>query len=326
MIPTVYDQLYDAVEHGNTSAVRRLVEDIDRVPPYVFFTAVKHERVEQIDLLAPKCEYGTISQACFNATFHKHLDTLQALLPYTDQKLRNKTMVNACAQQNADAVELLYPLCDMETVLNLMEHFTSWFMDVWKATFRERLNSHRGPSGVAAPPLQHGDTPGECVDLHFITPQIMDDVRSGRVAGVQRFLHSNPLPSDIQKMIEVASANDRLQCLKMLLSRSELTHDQALIRAAGEGHAECVQLLIPVSNPCARNSRALSSAVVSGNQRCVDLLLPVSEPNAALDTLKNTYRNLQLYEFLEHAIARRQQHILEKSLGDTPHPHGARKI
>jgi len=318
--------LCDAIEHGDTSAVVRLVEHNDQVPGHVLLNAVRHKRADQIGLLAPKCDRVAISQAFRYTTFDKNLDTLQALLPYTDDEIRNKALVNACSIQNTHVVEFLYPLCEIDAVLSMMENFTSWFMDVWRATFRERLNSNRGLAVGNAPPLQNGDKPGKCVDLHFITPQIMDDVRSGRVAGVQRFLDSNPLPSDIQKMIEVAATNNRIPCLKMLLSRSELTHDQALIRAAGEGHAECVQLLIPVSNPCARNSMALSSAVVSGNQRCVDLLLPVSDPNEALDTLKNTYRNPHLYAFLEHAIARRQQRILEDSLGEIPHPHGARKI
>lgn len=321
---TNIEDLYDAVEHGDISAVRRFVEHIDHVPGHVLLNAVRHKRADQIGLLAPKCDRVAIGQAFRYTTFDKNLDTLQALLPYTDENIRNKALVNACSIQNTNTVEFLYPLCDIDAVLSMMENFTSWFMDVWRATFRERLNSHRGPSGVDA--LQNGDKPGKCVDLHFITPQIMDDVRSGRVAGVQRFLDSNPLPSDIQKMIEVAATNNRLPCLKMLLSGSELTHDQALIRAAGEGHAECVQLLIPVSNPCARNSMALSSAVVSGNQRCVDLLLPVSDPNEALDTLKNTYRNPQLYEFLEHAIAQQQKQRLEQSLGGVVNPQGVRKM
>lgn len=317
-------QLYDAVEHGDTSAVRRLVEQIDQVPGYVLFTAVRHKRVEQIILLAPKCDYSTICQAFFNATFHKPLDMLHALLPYTDENLHNRAMVNACALQNTNAVELLYPLCDINTVLSLMEHHTSWFMDVWRATFRERLNSNM--DSTVAPPIQEGRAQSEDPDIHFITPQIMDDVRSGNIEGVQRFLNSNPLQSDMQKMIEVAAVNDRLQCLRMILSCSEMTHDRALVLAAGQGHAQCVELLIPVSNPCARNSGALSSAVVSGNQRCVDLLLPVSDPHAALDTIKHTYRNPQLYEFLERAIAQHQKQLLEETLGDASNSHGVRKM
>lgn len=127
-------------------------------------------------------------------------------------------------------------------------------------------------------------------------------------------------------MVEVAAANDRVHCLKLLLSRSELTHDHALIVAARKGHSQCVKLLIAVSNPRAHQSCALSLAVLSGNQRCVDLLLPVSDPHVALRTIEHDFCDLQSYEVLERAIAHHQKQLLEKSLGDTSNSQGVRKI
>lgn len=333
MIPTVYDQLYDAVEHDDTPEVRRLVEQISEVPECVLCAAVKYKRVEHIDILAPKCNDFTISQAFYSAIgFSERINMVEALLPYTHQNLRNQALVSACGQQNTEAVELLYPLCDIPDVLRKLEHYKGWFIDVWKATFHERLNKDNigtnnvGTMGPAASIKVDG---AQCEDpnsIHFITPQIMDDVRLGNVAGVQQFLSSKPLQSDIQKMVEVAAVNGRSHCLKLLLLCSKTTHDHALILASRKGHAQCVALLIPVSNPRSHKSCALSLAVLSGHHHCIDLLLPVSDPHMALHTIRHDFCDPQLYEVLEHAITHHQKRILEESLGDTVNPCGFRKV
>ena len=57
-------------------------------------------------------------------------------------------------------------------------------------------------------------------------------------------------------------------------------YDEALRRASKIGHAECVKLLIPVSDPKANESYALKIASTFGHIECVKLLIPVSDPKA----------------------------------------------
>lgn len=197
-------QLYDAVVHGDTPEVRRLVEQIAEVPECVLCAAVKYKRVEHIDILAPKCNNFTISQAFYSAiSFSERMNMVEALLPYTDQNLRNQALVSACGQQNTNAVEFLYPLCDIHDVLRKLERCKGWFIDVWRATFRERLNKDNvGTMGLPPPPIKMDGAQCENPNsIHFITPQIMDDVRSGNVAGVQQFLNSTPYNRTYKKWL-----------------------------------------------------------------------------------------------------------------------------
>ena len=69
------------------------------------------------------------------------------------------------------------------------------------------------------------------------------------------------------------------ECVKLLIPVSNPQDDcsSALQWAARNGHVTCVELLIPVSDPKAKNSLALYWAVISGNLECVNLLIPVSD-------------------------------------------------
>jgi Ankyrin repeats (3 copies) len=54
-------------------------------------------------------------------------------------------------------------------------------------------------------------------------------------------------------------------------------HSTALLHAAHRGHWRCVQLLLPVSDPSARNAEALWRACKHCHARVVRLLGPVSD-------------------------------------------------
>lgn len=54
----------------------------------------------------------------------------------------------------------------------------------------------------------------------------------------------------------------------------------ALFEAAENGHADCVEILIPVSDPMAVNSRALRHAARAGHAAVVQLLMAVSDAKA----------------------------------------------
>jgi hypothetical protein len=77
-----------------------------------------------------------------------------------------------------------------------------------------------------------------------------------------------------------AAKNGHAECVKLLLPLSDPREfdSLALVRAASRGHVECVKILIPVSDPKAKGSWALLEAAQNGHAQCVALLLPVSDP------------------------------------------------
>lgn len=59
-------------------------------------------------------------------------------------------------------------------------------------------------------------------------------------------------------------------------SKNMEINTKALVQAAQYGHAECVKLLVPVSDPKSDNSLALRVAAGHGYLECVKLLIPIS--------------------------------------------------
>lgn len=79
-----------------------------------------------------------------------------------------------------------------------------------------------------------------------------------------------------------AAQNGHANCVRILIpvSRARDCESGALQWAAARGHADCVELLIPASDPCASDSHALRRAAMHGHAECVKLLIPVSDPKA----------------------------------------------
>jgi hypothetical protein len=69
------------------------------------------------------------------------------------------------------------------------------------------------------------------------------------------------------------------QCVKLLIPVSDplANESRALRMAAGRGHEDCVKLLIEASVSVAQRSEALRWAAFAGQASCVALLLPASE-------------------------------------------------
>ena len=88
--------------------------------------------------------------------------------------------------------------------------------------------------------------------------------------------------SDYTEALKYASLEGHAECVKLLIPVSDPKANEsiALLTASNCGHAECVKLLIPVSNVKANNSQALSYAAVAGHLECVKLLIPVSNPKS----------------------------------------------
>lgn len=67
-------------------------------------------------------------------------------------------------------------------------------------------------------------------------------------------------------------------------------YNAALRDAAENGHAQCVEVLIPHSTPKENDSWALREACENGHFECVKLLLPHSDPNDFCVALENAAR------------------------------------
>jgi ankyrin repeat protein len=80
--------------------------------------------------------------------------------------------------------------------------------------------------------------------------------------------------------LQWAAERGHAECVKLLIPASDplVDNSMALRRAAKSGHAECVRLLVAVSDPLANNSEALCWAAENGHVECVIILLPASEP------------------------------------------------
>lgn len=107
--------------------------------------------------------------------------------------------------------------------------------------------------------------------------------RTGQADDVARLIH--PSRSLNSYALEKAAANGHAECVKLLIPVSETDQDdsQALQIAAQNGHIECVKLLIPVSdmNGCT----ALRAAAMNGHSECVGLLKDVSNLQANKEAL-----------------------------------------
>lgn len=85
------------------------------------------------------------------------------------------------------------------------------------------------------------------------------------------------------KLEKAASQGDLAGVQAALAEGANTSHlsSRALRLAAEGGHADCVKLLIPVSDPLARGSGALAMAAERGHIECVKLLIPVSDQRAS---------------------------------------------
>lgn len=100
----------------------------------------------------------------------------------------------------------------------------------------------------------------------------------------------------------------------------------ALMHAARNGHEDCVKLLLPRSDPLARDSdgcSALMWAARLGHRNCVSLLLPLSDPWA--QTPQGNARHLAamggyvvVTEMIDAHIAQREAGIIYDHISPRP--------
>ena len=103
----------------------------------------------------------------------------------------------------------------------------------------------------------------------------------GDLAGVASLLSLGSCSlAQASKALCEAAENGHAECVKILIPFSDpkARDSEALVSAARKGHAECILLLIPVSDPRDEDSQALCGAAENGHAECVKILIPLSDP------------------------------------------------
>lgn len=96
--------------------------------------------------------------------------------------------------------------------------------------------------------------------------------------------------------------------------------------AATTGQEKCIALLLIASRGIAPNS-ALQAAAPGGYAECVDLLLPVSDSAEVLRRLRDQYpHNPELFNALADAVAQQQKQVLENAIERSAAPVCVRKM
>ena len=115
------------------------------------------------------------------------------------------------------------------------------------------------------------------MSIFFHDPLVMV-ARTGQADDVARLI--TPFYSLNSYALEKSAENGHAECVQLLIPFSEPDQDdsQALLLAAQNGHTECVRLLIPVSDM--EHCAALRSAAMNGHNDCVALLKDVSNLDA----------------------------------------------
>lgn len=104
---------------------------------------------------------------------------------------------------------------------------------------------------------------------------------NGNAEEIRRFIPLFSLQTANGQALRVAAANGHTECVELLIAVSDpTTYFAALHEAARKGHADCVQHLILVCDPKRKQSLPLRVAVANGHVKCVERLIPVSDPKS----------------------------------------------
>lgn len=116
-----------------------------------------------------------------------------------------------------------------------------------------------------------------------------------------------------------AASLGQAECVELLIPVSDPEcYDQALNNAAIQGHAECVNLLIPVSNPQHHYINALYQACFYQHQDCIDLLIPVSDCDSVFETLRDHARHMEAVDLLQERMAHYENTLITSQLSAEP--------
>lgn len=126
--------------------------------------------------------------------------------------------------------------------------------------------------------------------------------------------------------LTAAVIENHAECVQLLIPVTDSDGRYwGLQNAARNGHIQCVELLIDVGDPKWHNSQALQLACLGFYDDCVDALLPVSEPEYALNRLKNNEKP-ECWQYLEYKMCEQQQRILSAHTNGEPRVSSPRKM
>jgi ankyrin repeat protein len=118
-------------------------------------------------------------------------------------------------------------------------------------------------------------------EQEVLNDQLKQAARLGDVSGLIQALDGGAQAfAGESAALGSAAQEGHAECVKLLMEVSDPKANEsgALRWAALWGHAECVKLLIPVSDPLENDSLALRWAAAYGHGECVALLIEVSDP------------------------------------------------
>ena len=101
----------------------------------------------------------------------------------------------------------------------------------------------------------------------------------------------------------------------MALNNDVSKSTELLQQSAFHGNAEEVKRLIPVSNPKADVSWALCVAADEGHEECVEMLVPVSDVEAATRILKQDIGNEFAVALIERVVVELERKSLSDAIG-----------
>ena len=126
-------------------------------------------------------------------------------------------------------------------------------------------------------------------EIYEVTLAGSTDIGDDKICGTIMTVDRQLTPREIVEVLtnknnalRWAARKGHKECVELLIPVSEpkAEESEALREAADMGHKEIVELLIPVSDPKVNESEALRWAADRGHKECVELLLPLSDPMA----------------------------------------------
>ena len=150
--------------------------------------------------------------------------------------------------------------------------------------------------------------------------------RGGHIecVGMLAPISSYPLGGDSH--IAIPAMNGRLDILRILVpfyieqSETGLVEPLIIEAAAHQGHVECVEYLIPISDPSEHQSTALCAAARGGHAECVKKLFPLSNIVAAKASLYESldFEALRLVEDVEQSLGLNSKHASKDRKPSSP--------
>jgi len=131
-----------------------------------------------------------------------------------------------------------------------------------------------------------------------------------------------------QKLLRYCVECDQVACLKVMAQYCDHNDTTALLRSAQYGHVKCVEFLITTTHREYDVGVALVNAASYGHFDCVKIIAPFCNFYFCNQALVEAHerKQLDIAQWLEHAINCRQNQVLRDSISTTNLTAPRRKI